>query len=129
MIVIIICTNMSPTVRALAVSAFEATSERVNPVARNFWYAGERSAAPMNSHQLVRSYSSSRRSSHVVRSCQNLAPKNASSPGEKSMTGPYSRRTSRSRVPTSRVVRGKRVGTSNAGKPYCVNAARVVGTR
>ena len=54
MIVSIICTNMSPIVRVLALRALAATSERVKPVARNFWYDAERCSAPTNFHQLVR---------------------------------------------------------------------------
>ena len=52
-IVSISCTNMSPIVRVLALRALAATSERVMPAARNFWYDADRCSAPTNSHQLV----------------------------------------------------------------------------
>ena len=60
-IVSISCTNMSPIVRVLALRALAATSERVMPAARNFWYDADRCSAPTNSHQLSLSYSPSRR--------------------------------------------------------------------
>ena len=47
-------TNTSPIVRVLALRALAATSERVMPAARNFWYDADRCSAPTNSHQLVR---------------------------------------------------------------------------
>ena len=123
------CTKMSPIVRVLALRALAATSERVMPVARNFWYAVDRCSAPTNSHQLVRSYSPSRRSWHEVRICQMRAPKNARSSGVRSADRPEHQQDVPQQVPASRGVSGKPAGTTNVGLPYCVNSSRVVGTR
>ena len=94
-IVSISCTNTSPMVRVLALRALAATSERVMPAARNFWYDADRCSAPTKSHQLVRSYSPSRRCLHEVRICQKRAPKKARSSGVRSVMGPNARRISR----------------------------------
>ena len=48
---------MYPPVRALMISARAATSVRVSPLARKFWYAVEWRVASEKSHQLWYSYS------------------------------------------------------------------------
>ena len=86
-------------------------------------------SAPTKSHQLVRSYSPSRRSLHEVRICQTRAPKKARSSGVRSVMGPNARRISRNTAPASAGVSGKAAGVTKVGFPYCVNPTRVVGTR
>ena len=117
------CTNMSPTVRVLALRALAATSERVMPVARNFWYGGR---PPLGADEVPPAHSARIRragaASQEVRICQKRAPKNARSSGVRPVTGPNARRISRSSVPASAGVCGKIAGMRNVGFPYCVNA-------
>ena len=92
------------------------------PAARNFWYDADRCSAPTKSHQLVRSYSPSRRSLHEVRICHTRAPKNARSSGVRSVTGPNDMRISRRTAPASSGRCGKTVGTTKVCFPYCVES-------
>ncbi len=57
---------MFPIVRVLALRSLAATTARVRPRARTFWYSADLPSARMKSHQLTCSHCPKRRSSQLV---------------------------------------------------------------